>query len=204
MTNALPLGLTNCLLWSDELGMGFHPRSPIVYAGLYFRKYQALDATEMGAELTAARVSFVKRHFTGSPVDIGIGGGRFVLEADTWGFDINPEAVKWLKAQERFLDVYAGQVEAITCWDSLEHIPDPAALVAQATEWVFVSMPVYLSQWDCLRSKHYKPGEHLYYWTQPGLIRWFAEQGFGCVEVNEIESDIGREGITSFAFRRFK
>lgn len=204
MTNALPLGLTDCLLWSDELGMGFHPRSPIAYAGHYFRKYQALDATEMGAELTAARVSFVNRHFAGSPVDIGIGGGRFVLEADTWGFDINPEAVKWLNSQQRFQDVYAGQVEAITCWDSLEHIPDPAGLVAQATEWVFVSMPVYLNQWDCLRSKHYKPGEHLYYWTQPGLIRWFAEQGFGCVEVNEIESDIGREGITSFAFRRFK
>ena len=27
--------------------------------------------------------------------------------------------------------------------------------------------------------------------------------GIGCVEVNEKESELGREGITSFAFRRY-
>ena len=204
MTSALPNGLTDCLLWSEELGMGYHPRPPMDYSGPYFKKYQALDATPMGEALTRARVAMTRRHYQGGVVDIGIGGGRFVQAADGWGYDVNAEAVAWLRQQERYFDPYATPTEAISCWDSLEHIPEPEKLLAQVGEWVFVSMPVYLSQWDCLKSKHYKPGEHLWYWTQNGLIAWFARQGFGCVEINDSESELGRDGITSFAFRRYR
>ena len=203
MTSALPNGLTDCLLWSEELGMGFHPRPPMDYSGPYFEKYQALDDTPMGAALTKARVDMVRRHTDLPPVDIGIGGGRFVLESGGFGYDVNDEAVCWLRDKGLLHDIYRDHAEVITCWDSLEHIPEPDELLERVGEWVFVSMPVYLSQWDCLRSKHFKPGEHLWYWTQNGLVRWFAARGFGCVEINEVESDLGREGISSFAFRRF-
>lgn len=203
MTSALPNGLTDCLLWSEELGMGYHPRPPMDYSGPYFEKYQALDATPMGAALTRARVDMVRRHTEIAPVDIGIGGGRFVTESVGFGFDVNPDAVDWLRHRGVYFDIYNNHAEAITCWDSLEHIPEPEKLIEQVGEWVFVSMPIYLSQWDCLNSKHYKPGEHIWYWTQSGLIAWFARQGFGCVEINERESELGREGITSFAFRRY-
>ncbi|HBO4166731.1 TPA: methyltransferase domain-containing protein [Pseudomonas aeruginosa] len=202
MTASLPHGLTDCLLWSEELGMGFHPRPPMDYSGPYFEKYQALDATPMGAALTAARVDMVQRHFDGEVLDVGIGGGRFVIESGGKGFDVNEEAVQWLKSRNAYADPYKG-VAAITCWDSLEHVPDPEALVSSVGEWVFVSMPVYKDQADCLKSKHFKPGEHLHYWSVRGLIGWFAKMNFGCVEINERESDLGREGITSFAFRRF-
>ena len=202
MTASLPHGLTDCLLWSEELGMGFHRRPPMDYSGPYFEKYQALDATPMGAALTAARVDMVQRHFDGEVLDVGIGGGRFVIESGGKGFDVNEEAVQWLKSRNAYADPYKG-VAAITCWDSLEHVPDPEALVRSVGEWVFVSMPVYKDQADCLKSKHFKPGEHLHYWSVRGLIGWFAKMNFGCVEINERESDLGREGITSFAFRRF-
>ncbi|MCV0161054.1 class I SAM-dependent methyltransferase [Pseudomonas aeruginosa] len=202
MTASLPHGLTDCLLWSEELGMGFHPRPPMDYSGPYFEKYQALDGTPMGAALTAARVDMVRRHFDGEVLDVGIGGGRFVIESGGKGFDVNEEAVQWLKSRNAYADPYKG-VAAITCWDSLEHVPDPEALVRSVGEWVFVSMPVYKDQADCLKSKHFKPGEHLHYWSVRGLIGWFAKMNFGCVEINERESDLGREGITSFAFRRF-
>ncbi|MCO2196660.1 class I SAM-dependent methyltransferase [Pseudomonas aeruginosa] len=202
MTASLPHGLTDWLLWSEELGMGFHPRPPMDYSGPYFEKYQALDATPMGAALTAARVDMVQRHFDGEVLDVGIGGGRFVIESGGKGFDVNEEAVQWLKSRNAYADPYKG-VAAITCWDSLEHVPDPEALVRSVGEWVFVSMPVYKDQADCLKSKHFKPGEHLHYWSVRGLIGWFAKMNFGCVEINERESDLGREGITSFAFRRF-
>jgi len=203
MTSALPNGLTDCLLWSDELGMGYHPRPPMDYSGPYFEKYQALDASEMGAALTRARVAMVQRHTELLPVDIGIGGGRFVQESGGHGYDVNPEAISWLCGSGLYFDIYANHAEVLTCWDSLEHVPDPEQLVARAGEWVFVSMPIYLGQFDCLRSKHFKPGEHIWYFTLQGLIGWFARQGFGCVEINEAESELGREGISSFAFRRF-
>ncbi len=202
MTHALPPGLTDCLLWSEELGMGFHPRTPMDYSGPYFEKYQALDATPMGTALTTARVDMVRRHFDGEVLDVGIGGGRFVVESGGKGFDVNEEAVQWLKSRNAYADPYKG-VAAITCWDSLEHVPDPEALVRSVGEWVFVSMPVYKDQADCLKSKHFKPGEHLHYWSVRGLVGWFAKMNFGCVEINERESELGREGITSFAFRRF-
>ncbi|HFN5073951.1 TPA: methyltransferase domain-containing protein [Pseudomonas aeruginosa] len=202
MTASLPNGLTDCLLWSEELGMGFHPRPPMDYSGPYFEKYQALDATPMGTALTTARVDMVRRHFDGEVLDVGIGGGRFVVESGGKGFDVNEEAVQWLKSRNAYADPYKG-VAAITCWDSLEHIPDPEALVRSVGEWVFVSMPVYKDQGDCLKSKHFKPGEHLHYWSVRGLVGWFAKMNFGCVEINERESELGREGITSFAFRRF-
>ena len=202
MTNALPIGLTDCLLWSEELGMGYHPRPPMDYSGPYFEKYQALDATQMGEELTRARVALVKRHFAGQVVDIGIGGGRFVVDADCWGYDVNTEAVAWLRARERFFDPYINAVEAITCWDSLEHIPEPEKLIAQVGEWVFVSMPIYQSAKQCLTSKHFKPGEHLWFFTDPGLVGWMSRQGFELAERNDIESRIGREEIVTYAFRR--
>ncbi|EPH0529395.1 methyltransferase domain-containing protein [Pseudomonas aeruginosa] len=202
MTASLPNELTDCLLWSEELGMGFHPRPPMDYSGPYFEKYQALDATPMGTALTTARVDMVRRHFDGEVLDVGIGGGRFVVESGGKGFDVNEEAVQWLKSRNAYADPYKG-VAAITCWDSLEHVPDPEALVRSVGEWVFVSMPVYKDQADCLKSKHFKPGEHLHYWSVRGLVGWFAKMNFGCVEINERESELGREGITSFAFRRF-
>lgn len=202
MTSALPNGLTDCLLWSEELGMGYHPRPPMNYSGPYFEKYQALDATPMGAALTAARVAMVKRHYAGGVVDVGIGGGRFVLDADGWGYDVNAEAVTWLKAGERFFDIYAHGTEAISCWDSLEHIPEPEKLLCQVGEWVFVSMPVYLDAKHCLSSKHFKPGEHLWFFTEWGFVAWMSKNGFELVERNDLESRIGREGIVSYAFRR--
>lgn len=200
MTNALPPGLTDCLLWSDELGMGYHPRPPMDYRGPYFEKYQALDATDMGAALTRARVELVRKHFNGQVVDIGIGGGRFVTEAHAMGYDVNPEAVAWLG--ERYYDPYLHHAEAVTCWDSLEHIQSPEALLDHVGQWLFVSMPIYKSQADCLASKHYKPGEHVWYWTLQGFCDWCARQGFELMEINHAESELGREGITSFAFRR--
>ena len=200
MTTALPIGLSDCLLWSDELGMGYHPRPPMDYTGPYFAKYQALDATDMGAALTKARVDMVRRHYTGQVVDIGIGGGRFVTEAQAMGFDVNPEAVAWLG--ERYYNPYTNHAEAVTCWDSLEHIQQPEALLDHVGEWLFVSMPIYKDQADCLTSKHYKPGEHVWYWTMPGFIGWCERQGFELMEINRAESELGREGISSFAFRR--
>lgn len=203
MTHALPHGLTDCLLWSDELGMGYHPRPPMDYSGPYFEKYQLLDATPMGAALTLARMELVGKHFRGLIVDIGIGGGRFVTESGCQGFDVNPEAVDWLKQQGRYLDPYQQSVPAITCWDSLEHIAEPEKLIARARQWVFVSMPIYRDAQDCLSSKHFKPGEHLWYWSLDGLVDWFDRLGFELREINHAESELGREGITSFAFRRY-
>lgn len=174
----------------------------MLYSGDYFAHYQKLDNTKMGALLTRARLELVSKYTDPSTVcDIGIGGGRFVQESGGYGYDVSKEALKWLKDQKLYRNPYFTW-PSITCWDSLEHIPDPEELLAKATNWLFVSLPVFEDADDVLSSKHYKPGEHLWYFSSTGFINWCAEQGFECVEMNRVESDLGREGIMSFAFKR--
>lgn len=175
----------------------------MLYSGDYFAHYQKLDNTKMGALLTRARLDLVSKYTSpGISLDIGIGGGRYVQESGGYGFDVCDDAKTWLVSNNAFVDPYQQQVDVVTCWDSLEHIPDPRALLGQVRKWLFVSLPVFEDADDVLSSKHYKPGEHLWYFSSTGFINWCAEQGFECVEMNRVESDLGREGIMSFAFKR--
>lgn len=204
MKRSLPTGLTDCFLWSPEKGQGFHSRPAMLYGGEYFANYQKLDATKMGGLLTKARIELVKKYFNPAEVvDIGIGGGRFVEESQGMGFDVCPDAVKWLQSSCSYRDPYgAEEVRAITCWDSLEHIPQPEKLLARVREWLFVSIPICETAKEWAESKHMKPGEHIHYFSLQGFIRWCGEHGFECVEVNWAETELGREGIASFAFKR--
>lgn len=205
MHATLPAGLKNTFLWSEELGQGWHSAQPMDYTGNYFANYQALDNTPMGAALTRARIELVGKFVAPNTVlDIGIGGGRFVQESGGYGYDVSAEAIKWLCTSRRHLDPYLPgvNVPAITCWDSLEHIPDPERLLSRVQRWLFVSMPIYTGLADVLQSKHYKPGEHLHYWTFEGFVNWCERQGFKLMECNHAETELGREGITSFAFKR--
>lgn len=210
MQQTLPAGLNNTFLWSEELGYGWHTAPAMNYDSGYFAHYQKLDATPMGAALTKARLELVSKYTeTYRGVDVGIGGGVYVLRSGGSGFDVCNDAVDWLQSVNAYCDPYAlghhgtkAYVHAVTCWDSLEHIPEPEKLLAQVNDWLFVSMPIYKDLQDVLTSKHYKPGEHLHYWTLAGFIAWCERQGFEVQEVNHAEDELGREGITSFAFRR--
>jgi hypothetical protein len=206
MPRNLPAGLTNTLLWSEDLGYGWHSGPCINYDAGYFEHYRKLDSQPMAAALTRARLELVGKYIEpNDTLDIGIGGGRYVLESGGMGYDVCPEARNWLISNGRFGDPYTGPhvaIPAITCWDSLEHIPEPEKLLDRVSGWLFVSMPIYTGLADLLSSKHYKPGEHLHYWTFDGFVRWCAKQGFELMEVNHAETELGREGITSFAFKR--
>lgn len=193
------------LVWLPELGIGRFP-VPVQrpYDESYFSRYQQLADTPMGRELTTSRIRLVDRYFRGgSVVDVGIGSGQFVeMRPQTKGFDVNPAGVQWLKERGLWADLYATRHDALTFWDSLEHIDRPDFAVAQADKWVFVSVPIFCSAEHILRSRHFRRDEHIWYWTHDGLIGWFQQQGFRLAEHNMIESDLGRDGIGSYAFYR--
>lgn len=190
------------------MGLGRHLAPPIDYGANYFQEYIKRDDTPMGAALTRERCAFVARHLSkgNALVDIGIGGGRFVREYGCEGYDINPLAVDWLKARRCFCDVYddTANIDSIAFWDSMEHIEAPEELVNKANNFVFVSMPIYTDGLHCINSRHFKPGEHLWYFTRDGLIKWFEKRGFELREHNSNESVLGRDGIESFAFKRMR
>ena len=198
------LRLDQLLIWDDATGIGHgKPAVPQLYDAAYFKKYEHYDRTKLGCNLTDARLAFVRKHyFKGSLVDIGIGGGLFVLTANCRGYDINPHARAWLAAQERFVNPSLVAVDAMTFWDSMEHMDYPELLIQNARQWVFVSMPIYRSKEHCLGSKHFRPGEHVWYFTKHGLAVFMLQMGFELVAVADFETRLGREDILTFAFQR--
>ena len=164
----------------------------------------------MGEKLTVARSALVQRFYRGVPIDIvdvGIGGGRFVREMHCSGTDINPAAIAWLRARSRLWHPALGSPAVLTFWDSIEHILRPWELINRLADngmgkWVFVSTPVYANDPEIAKlSRHYKPGEHVWYFTALGLVRLMDEIGYGCVHTSMVESDLGRDSIMSFVFR---
>lgn len=208
-----PTLFERALIWMHGLGIGYCPAPLIDYDASYFENYIGLDASPMGQALTEARVEMLRRHLPACfqaevrVVDIGIGAGNFVMAADCHGFDVCEPARQWLIGDGRYLNPWQmgdETVPVLTFWDSLEHIPDPEPLLAKAAVFVLISMPIYAGEEDCRRSKHFKPGEHVWYFTQDGLIEWMKGLGFELVEMNNRETELGREGILSFAFKRVK
>ena len=196
--------LRHGLVFLPEIGVGYYPvprERP--YDASYFARYQQMAETEMGRALTQARVDMVARHYAGKLLDVGIGSGQFVAARQgTWGYDVNPEGIRWLKECGRYSNLYQGSWPALAFWDSLEHIDDPEGAIEQADEWVFVSIPIFSGGDDILTSRHFRKDEHLWYFTHDGLLKWFDAQGFDCAEHNDGETLLGRDGIRSYAFRR--
>lgn len=195
----------NHLIWIPECGVGFYPidLASLPYDAAYFSRYEGYAATPMGRALNTARNALVARHWHGPVVDVGVGCGSFVQSRpQTWGYDINPVAVSWLKARRRWQDPYQGGVMAMTLWDVLEHIPDFATLLENVEERVFVSMPVYIDCEDVLSSRHFRPNEHCWYFTTKGFTTLMRDLGWKLLEMNREETRLGRNGIGSFAFAR--
>ncbi len=180
------------------------PSAPQLYDEAYFAEYKARAATEMGRRLTRERCQLVETFHDSAILDVGIGCGQFLqtYRGRCWGYDINPIAESWLKEKQLWWNPYEWPVAAITCWDSLEHIPDPEALLATVKQWVFTSLPIFRNAEHALKSKHFKPDEHIWYWTAIGFIRWMKECGFSYRHSSDIETKLGREDIETFVFKR--
>lgn len=213
--NTEPLGYIRSLyagkglLWYEPLGIGYIPSgSREQYDEAYFQDYQSRGKSPIAEELNEARLGQVLRHYTQEGlIDVGVGAGDFLNAARKagfhWkGFDVNPSGVELLKKENRFLDPYEGLVEAITAWDVLEHIEEMELLLQHATHLVFTSMPIYRDLDHCLVSKHLKPGEHVWYFTEKGLEYVMTYHGFKLVEKDDVESRLGREDVLSLTFKR--
>lgn len=199
----VPLFADKSLIWIEAKGIGYLEHPSIDYDSDYFSHYRQLAKTDIGLALNEARIGLVNKFTKGIVIDVGVGGCNFVEGRNlTLGYDINPHAVKYLKSRYLYGNPTEMSVEALTFWDSLEHIKDPTPLLALVQKFVFISCPIYDGMNHVLRSKHFKPGEHYWYWTPKGIENFMAAFGFELVEQNRMESEIGRDGIGTFVFKR--
>lgn len=199
--------MSNGLLWWPEEAIGFYPASAEgVYGRSYFDKYVGYAKTEMGLELTRRRIELVSRHAgEATIVDIGIGCGQFIEGRgvrNTFGYDVNPVGIRWLLDREVWWDPYSRDPENASFWDSLEHIRRPGDLLKRIKRIVAVSIPIFHDLDHVLRSKHFRPDEHFWYFTRGGLIACMKRRGFLLLEENWMEAELGREDIGTFVFSR--
>lgn len=204
MNSYLAAALDSALVWIPELGLGRYPVADdrAVYDREYFERFARQADSPIGRALNEARLELVRRFGARDVVDVGIGCGAFVEALGCRGFDVNPAGVEWLQARGAFVDPWSCDVEALTFWDSLEHIDDPEQLLRRARRFVFVSLPIFEDLAHVRRSKHFRPTEHFWYFTRDGFVRFMQSQGFELAHESRVESEIGREDIGTFVFKR--
>ena len=173
----------------------------------YFDRFERQAQTELGRALMRARFNFVERYYRGTLIDVGIGSGAFVelrqaRRRTTYGYDVNPAGIEWLEQHALLVDPYLVSFDAMTLWDVLEHIADFQSLLSNVRDWLFLSLPIFHDAEHALRSKHFRPDEHYWYFTRDGLVFAMKACGFALVSADTFEIDIGREDIETFAFRR--
>ena len=151
-----------------------------------------------------ARVKLVDKYWKGVVYDVGIGCGAFIEARArlTFGYDVCPAGVRWLKERQLYRDPYHGRVPAMSLWDVLEHIADFPRLLRNIDQWLFVSLPIFNGPDHAIRSKHFRPDEHVWYFTRHGLNNAMAALGFQLMEYSNMETVIGREDIGTFVYAR--
>lgn len=196
----------------EEMGVAYQAdMTPVVaYDSAYLGKCRAYKGGEIARAVNAGRCDLLSRHLPrGSKIlDIGAGAGEFMEAAEkagfvTFGYDVIPAVVVDLVIKKKFSLSGCG-FDGLTLWDSIEHMTRPGSffLGLQSGVTVFVSMPVFDDLFSIRKSKHYRPGEHLYYWTRSGFIGWMAAYGLYLVEESKHEIVAGRESIGAFVFVR--
>ncbi len=179
----------------------------VSYDKYYFEDYVRKEKSDIAIKLNAGRTSITQK-YCNSILDIGIGSGEFIKSCNivAYGFDINNVAVKWLRENQIYRDPYntMPEVDGLTFWDSIEHIPNPGDLLSRIRSgyYVFISIPIFSDLLKVRDSKHYKVNEHYYYYTAKGLITYMKDSGFNLIELSDQETKAGRESILTFVFQK--
>lgn len=169
------------------------------YNKTYQEEYEARASTPLGQRLYRARWDLIQ-HFCdkGSLLDFGCASGAFHEQAplhfDATGWDINP-ASPYHRPQP------VGHFDILTLWDVIEHLPSPhSPIIAHTPDTVFIVTPnaavVTLGNYPTW--KHFKPAEHIHYYTTITLIMSMAAIGYDVENINHIEGRL-RDSNNPFA-----
>jgi len=183
----------------------------VLYDEGYLGRVDAYEGSAIARAVNLGRCELLSRHLRpgASVLDIGAGSGAFVRAANASGFackgfEVIPNATLRLRAAHLYAEDDPTGYDAVTLWDTIEHLEDPGPLLRSidAGSMLFLSLPIFDDLRAIRESKHYRPGEHLTYWTADGLVAWMTLYGFRLLESSDHETDAGRESIGAFAFMR--
>lgn len=177
------------------------------YDETYFDKCRGYDHSAIADQLNSWRIELVNGWVSEAELvlDVGIGSGEFIRRRPrTMGHDVNEAAISWLHEQGKWGGNAFFMFRAFTFWDVIEHVPEPHRYFQKMRpgSYLFTSLPIFQDLRRIRESRHYRPGEHLYYWTHEGFRGWLGAYGFELLEHSDRETELGRDSIRSYAFRR--
>ena len=190
-----------------------------VYGNAHWELLKSYEDSDICKKITAGRIKLVTKYLKGKDkeiFDIGCGTGYFMrkymekTKQKAYGYDILHKTEEWLFLNNYYLSPFIGKIPSpimgVTMWDSLEHFPEPRKVLDSICEgmYTFISMPIYkkITKKAIMESKHYRPREHLYYWSHRGLVNYMDILGFEFKYVDNFEIEAGRQDIYSYVFKK--
>lgn len=185
--------------------------------GIYSEDYHISSSNEVKKEgrqgFFEEKVARINQYQAGGKIlDVGCSTGLFLKEAkaagwDAYGIDISKEAAQYAR-QNYGLKVTAGKLDgsefepaffdAVTFWDSLEHVPDPYRDLLRVREilkpdgFIFISTPnidgLIPRTTYCLCGKtfgiweHPTPPGHIYQFSRKTLTALLNKAGFDLLD----------------------
>lgn len=179
---------------------------PMEYGEEYAEKYARYSRTEMGKSLSKFRKNFVEMFRPERVLDYGCGWGTLVLSQNGWsGYDINPFCMKHL-GEKAVRNPVLQSYDCVCFFDSFEHLSDPTSILKSmsADSLLVCTIPIWCkNSWSGIVSwKHWRPSEHLCYFTLKGLISYLEMYGFSVLRCDPAETEIGREDMVTFCFKK--
>jgi len=163
----------------------------------YFEK-MLREYSGNGERIARIRWGFISEIEPRTVLDYGSGVGWFRawrppgVEVDS--YDIGP-----VPQTEIRLVMYD-----VSCfWDVLEHIPNFEDLepVFALSRHIALTVPIKPEDTSLSEWKHFKPGEHLHYFTRESTEAFFSRYGFRLLKSSTAECP-PREDVYSFLFKR--
>lgn len=198
-------GLLKCAscghLWQEKI-------EPIKYGKEYLKTY----AGRPTIELSWVRLAFLYLYkHDGCILDIGYGDGEFIRQASragymALGYDNHADDIGVMTVKE----LVPGAFDVVTMFDSFEHMPDLDEPFKASPSLFVVTVPWLPSDVtdESIREwRHYKPNEHLHYFTEKSLISIMSRHGYGMETRKPIEDLIRKNPQSSpntmtFIFRK--
>jgi SAM-dependent methyltransferase len=170
-------------------------REPIEYGDEYEIKYLHYPEKEI-SEIRTKIVNLLNPEDKYSKIlDYGCGSGAFVRAARDAGYQAYGYDVNNFTAGIRPTDGYVPEI--VTAWDSFEHLTEEQQnkffekyrfakiIILSLPDFETPDKDISLKDW-----RHYRPGEHLHYYTYTALKILFGRKGYEVVYFSHAEDQI--------------